>query len=162
MHCYKYIRLYFRAGQERYRAITSAYYRGAVGALVVYDITKKLSFESAERWLKELRENADPNIVITLVGNKRDLLQLRAIATADASDFAKKNKLEFIETSALDSSNVEDAFKKLLSEIYNGMNKRQMQANNRPAAAPVVGQTLIVDAATSGRNRPQQSKCCQT
>ena len=127
----------------------------------MYDITKKLSFESIDRWLKELRDNADPNIVITLVGNKRDLQQLRAIATSDAEEYARVNKLKFIETSALDSSNVGEAFEKLLTEIYNGMNKRQAQANSRNPA-PVVGATLVVDAATSGRNRPQQSKCCQT
>lgn len=61
------------AGQERYRAITSAYYRGAVGALLVYDISKKLTFENVERWLKELRDHAEPNIVVMLVGNKSDL-----------------------------------------------------------------------------------------
>ena len=61
------------AGQERYRAITSAYYRGAVGALLVYDITKQPSYDNTERWLKELRDHADPTIVIMLVGNKSDL-----------------------------------------------------------------------------------------
>lgn len=155
-----------RAGQERYRAITSAYYRGAVGALLVYDISKKLTFDSIDRWLKELRDHADPNIVIMLVGNKKDLSHLRAATTADAEDYAKTNKLNFIETSALDSSNVEEAFKKLLADIYNSMNKRQMQASlgggaGVPGARPTGGQTLIVDAATSGRNRPQQKQCCQ-
>ena len=56
------------AGQERYRAITSAYYRGAVGALLVYDIAKQLTYQNVERWLKELRDHADQNIVIMLVG----------------------------------------------------------------------------------------------
>nr|CAD1834314.1 unnamed protein product [Ananas comosus var. bracteatus] len=59
------------AGQERYRAVTSAYYRGAVGALVVYDVTRHITFENVERWLKELRDHTDANIVIMLVGNKR-------------------------------------------------------------------------------------------
>lgn len=72
------------AGQERYRAITSAYYRGAVGALVVYDITKSVTFENVERWLKELRDHADPNIVIMLVGNKSDLRHLRSVQTEEA------------------------------------------------------------------------------
>jgi Ras-related protein Rab-11A len=56
------------AGQERYRAITSAYYRGAVGALLIYDITKKQTFENIQRWLRELRDHADSNIVIMMVG----------------------------------------------------------------------------------------------
>jgi Ras-related protein Rab-11A len=76
------------AGQERYRAITSAYYRGAVGALLVYDISKHQTFENVTRWLKELRDHADSNIVIMLVGNKSDLRHLRAVPTEDAKQFA--------------------------------------------------------------------------
>ncbi|MGH0143735.1 UNVERIFIED_CONTAM: hypothetical protein FKN15_000738 [Acipenser sinensis] len=104
------------AGQERYRAITSAYYRGAVGALLVYDIAKHLTYENGERWLKELRDHADSNIVIMLVGNKSDLRHLRAVPTDEAKAFSEKNGLSFIETSALDSSNVELAFQTSLTE----------------------------------------------
>nr|CAD7590027.1 unnamed protein product [Timema genevievae] len=100
------------AGQERYRAITSAYYRGAVGALLVYDIAKHLTYENVERWLRELRDHADQNIVIMLVGNKSDLRHLRAVPTDEAKAFAERNGLSFIETSALDSTNVETAFPK--------------------------------------------------
>uniref|UniRef100_A0A673A2W8 Ras-related protein Rab-25 n=1 Tax=Sphaeramia orbicularis TaxID=375764 RepID=A0A673A2W8_9TELE len=107
------------AGQERYRAITSAYYRGAVGALLVYDIAKHLTYENAERWLKELQDHADSNIVIMLVGNKSDLRHLRAVPTDEAKAFAEKHGLSFLETSALDSSNVELAFQTILTgEIY--------------------------------------------
>jgi len=111
------------AGQERYRAITSAYYRGAVGALLVYDISKHATFKNVERWLQELRENADRNIVIMLVGNKSDLRHLREVPTEEAKEFAEKNKLSFIETSALDSSNVELAFQNILTEIYHIMSR---------------------------------------
>jgi small GTP-binding protein len=103
------------AGQERYRAITSAYYRGAVGALLVYDIAKHLTYENVERWLKELRDHADSNIVIMLVGNKSDLRHLRAVPTEEAKAYAEKNGLSFIETSALDSTNVETAFQDILT-----------------------------------------------
>ncbi|KAA6392268.1 MAG: putative GTP-binding protein ypt3 [Streblomastix strix] len=106
------------AGQDRYRAITSAYYRGAVGALLVYDITKHPTFENVERWLRELRDHADPNIVIMLVGNKNDLRHLRNVATEEAKGFAQRNSLSFIETSALNSYNVEQAFQTILQEIY--------------------------------------------
>jgi small GTP-binding protein len=67
------------AGQERYRAITSAYYRGAVGALLVYDISKQITFENVERWLKELRDHAENNIIIMLVGNKVGLFVFVAL-----------------------------------------------------------------------------------
>uniref|UniRef100_A0A3Q4BUU4 Ras-related protein Rab-25 n=1 Tax=Mola mola TaxID=94237 RepID=A0A3Q4BUU4_MOLML len=76
------------AGLERYRAITSAYYRGAVGALLVYDISKHLTYESTERWLKELYEHADPHIVVMLVGNKTDLESLRTVPTDEGRAFA--------------------------------------------------------------------------
>ena len=103
------------AGQERYRAITSAYYRGAVGALLVYDIAKHQTYENVTRWLKELRDHADSNIVIMLVGNKSDLRHLRAVSTDEAKQFSSENGLMFIETSALDASNVELAFQKILT-----------------------------------------------
>ena len=73
------------AGQERYRAITSAYYRGAVGALLVYDLTKHATFENVERWLKELRDHAEANIVVMLVGNKSDLKPQRAVPTEEGA-----------------------------------------------------------------------------
>lgn len=110
------------AGQERYRAITSAYYRGAVGALLVYDITKPQTFVNAERWLRELREHADDDIVIMLVGNKSDLKHVRAVGTEEAITFAEENGLFFIETSALDSSHVEEAFTRILEGIKNENN----------------------------------------
>jgi Ras-related protein Rab-11A len=106
------------AGQERYRAITSAYYRGAVGALLVYDISKASTFENVERWLNELRDHADSNIVIMLVGNKSDLKHLRAVQTETATAFADKHGLSFMETSALDNTNVETAFTNILTEIF--------------------------------------------
>ena len=106
------------AGQERYRAITSAYYRGAVGALLVYDISNGMTFKNVERWLTELRENAASNIVIMLVGNKSDLRHLREVTTEEAKGFSEKHGLSFIETSALDSTNVELAFQTIITEIY--------------------------------------------
>ncbi|KAJ8357796.1 hypothetical protein SKAU_G00205900 [Synaphobranchus kaupii] len=75
------------------------YYRGAVGALLVYDIAKHLTYESVERWLKELRDHADNNIVIMLVGNKSDLRHLRAVPTDEARAFAEKNNLSFRDVS---------------------------------------------------------------
>jgi len=123
------------AGQERYRAITSAYYRGAVGALLVYDIAKHLTYENVERWLKELQDHADQNIVIMLVGNKSDLRHLRAVPTDEARTFAEKNNLSFIETSALDTTNVEAAFQQILTEIYRIISQKQIRndADNDPS-----------------------------
>merc|ERR1712050_287826 len=118
------------AGQERYRAITSAYYRGAVGALLGYDISKRVTFEDLERWLQELRDHAEEKIVIMLVGNKGDLRHLRAVGSDEALAFAEKHGLACIETSALEATNVETAFMRLLSEIYTLMSSRQIDTAN--------------------------------
>ena len=116
------------AGQERYRAITSAYYRGAVAALLVYDITKLHTFQSVEKWLQELKDYADDNIVVMLVGNKTDLNNLRAVKVEDAQAFAEKHELAFIETSALDSTNVVDAFEQII-QIYHNMGNQHIGQN---------------------------------
>ncbi|CAA7049704.1 unnamed protein product [Microthlaspi erraticum] len=117
------------AGQERYRAVTSAYYRGALGAMLVYDITKRQSFDHVARWLEELRGHADKNIVIMLIGNKTDLGTLRAVPTEDAKEFAQRENLFFMETSALDSINVEPSFLTVLTEIYRIVSKKNLVAN---------------------------------
>lgn len=117
------------AGQERYRAVTSAYYRGAVGAMLVYDITKRQTFDHVARWLEELRSHADNNIVIMLVGNKTDLSTLRTVTTEDAKEFAEKEGLFFLETSALEATNVESAFLMVLTEIYRIVSKKSLIAN---------------------------------
>ncbi|KAE9592704.1 hypothetical protein Lal_00029060 [Lupinus albus] len=116
------------AGQERYQAITTAYYRGAIGALLAYDITKRRSFDHVEKWLEELRMHADKNIAIMLVGNKSDLTA-REVPTEFAKEFAEQQDLFFIETSALNSSNVESAFHGLLSQVYENVIKKHITAD---------------------------------
>ena len=143
------------AGQERYRAITSAYYRGAVGALLVYDVTKRESFDDAAKWLKELRDHADANIVITLVGNKSDLEHLRVVQTSDAAKYAEHEGVSFIETSALESTNVESAFQNILAEIYDVVSKRALDDGGDED-----GGTIEVKAVGNGGVKKSASKCC--
>lgn len=133
------------AGQERYRAITSAYYRGAVGALLVYDVSRQVTFENVQRWLKELRDHTDANIVIMLVGNKADLRHLRAVSMEDAKAFAEKENIFFMETSALESMNVENAFTEVLSQIYGVVSRKALEGGDDPAALPK-GQAINVGA----------------
>ncbi|CAM6104351.1 unnamed protein product [Calypogeia fissa] len=132
------------AGQERYRAITSAYYRGAVGALLVYDITRHVTFENVERWLKELKDHTDSNIVVMLVGNKSDLRHLRAVSADDGQSFSEKEGLFFMETSALESTNVENAFKQILTQIYRVVSKKALDVGEDPSTVPGVGKTISV------------------
>lgn len=146
------------AGQERYRAITSAYYRGAVGALLVYDISKHQTYENVTRWLKELRDHADTNIVIMLVGNKNDLRHLRAVPTEEAKQFASDNNLSFIETSALDATNVELAFQNILTEIYRIVSSKTFETGDS-AQSPIAGGTKI-DIGNSPSPDTKSNKCC--
>eukprot|EP00245_Coleochaete_scutata_P003747 TRINITY_DN15604_c0_g1_i1.p1 TRINITY_DN15604_c0_g1~~TRINITY_DN15604_c0_g1_i1.p1 ORF type:complete len:218 (-),score=43.97 TRINITY_DN15604_c0_g1_i1:600-1253(-) len=148
------------AGQERYRAITSAYYRGAVGALLVYDITKHVTYENVERWLKELRDHADSNIVIMLVGNKSDLRHLRGVSTEDAQAFAEKEGLSFIETSALESTNVETAFQRILTEIYKIVSKKALASDEANSATPGEGTTILVNSGSDDVGAKKKGPCC--
>ncbi|EKM83146.1 hypothetical protein AGABI1DRAFT_82815 [Agaricus bisporus var. burnettii JB137-S8] len=145
------------AGQERYRAITSAYYRGAVGALLVYDIAKHATYVNVTRWLKELRDHADTNIVIMLVGNKSDLKHLRAVPTDEAKTFASENGLSFIETSALDASNVESAFQTILTDIYRIVSAKSLESSTSNIEPP---KESISVGITQDTKQQQGKTCC--
>ncbi|KAG4114398.1 hypothetical protein ERO13_D12G044000v2 [Gossypium hirsutum] len=146
------------AGQERYRAITSAYYRGALGALLVYDVTKPTTFENVSRWLKELRDHADSNIVIMMIGNKTDLKHLRAVATEDGQSYAEKEGLSFIQTSALEAINVEKAFQTILSEIYRKISKKSLSSDEPAPASIKEGKTIDVGAPEANTKKA----CCSS
>ncbi|CAN6917572.1 unnamed protein product [Brassica oleracea] len=146
-----------------YRAVTSAYYRGAVGAMLVYDITKRETFDHIPRWLEELRAHADKNIVIILIGNKSDLEDQRAIPTEDdAKEFAEKEGLFFLETSALNATNVENSFNTLMSEIFNTVNKKSLSSvgeSNNPGS--LAGKKIVIPG--PGQEVPAKtSTCCSS
>ncbi|GAB4844630.1 Ras- protein raba3 [Ancistrocladus abbreviatus] len=132
------------AGQERYRAVTSAYYRGALGAMLVYDITKRQTFDHVSRWVDELRAHADSSIVIMLIGNKADLAEQRAVPTEDALEFAQDQGLFFFETSALNGQNVEAAFFKVIEEIYSAASKKTLHNSDGAKMNGSAGQPVII------------------
>jgi GTPase SAR1 family protein len=122
-----------------------------------------VTFENVERWLKELRDHADANIVIMLVGNKSDLRHLRAVPTDEARAFAEGNNLSFVETSALDATNVETAFQNILTEIYRIVSKKHMEdgagAGGRGAQGkPTAGHAIVVT--DPSEDPPKKKKCC--
>lgn len=104
------------AGQEKYRSLVSQHYRKAFGALLVYDVTRKETFLSCQRFLYDLRQWSEPDCVVYLVGNKVDLLdkEERAIPLDDVKQYAAENRLKYIETSAFKDVNIDDSFYKLL------------------------------------------------
>lgn len=147
------------AGQERYRAIVNSYYRGAVGALLVFDIARHLTFTNIERWLKELQDYADANIVIMLVGNKSDLNHLRVISTDEATHFAEKNNLSYIETSALDSTNVDKAFENILTKIYKTVSQKAIHDISGTGVSPSYNARTI-NIRGGDKSRSDKSGCC--
>ncbi|KAK4767500.1 hypothetical protein SAY86_015250 [Trapa natans] len=118
------------AGQERFRAITSSYYRGALGALMVYDITRRATFESMKKWLRELRDFGNPDMVVVLVGNKSDLIRSREVAREEGKSLAEAESLCFMETSALENLNVEAAFLEMITRIHQITTQRILEAKS--------------------------------
>ena len=112
------VELWDTARQERYKAITAAYYKGAKGAMVVYDVTSKLTFDHVDKWCNELRMKGSNNINIIMVGNKTDLKENIIINSDMSQEKAKFLQVPVMETSALDSSNVKEAFYLLIQEMY--------------------------------------------
>ncbi|KAI9245122.1 rab11 protein [Phascolomyces articulosus] len=128
------VQIWDTAGQERYRSITKRYYRGAVGALLVYDITRHDTFEDIPRWLGELRLNdAHPESKVILIGNKSDLKDQRAVTQEEAKTYAEQNGLMFMETSALDKTNVDQAFETLVHQIFDKLSKRLTTLGDKQA-----------------------------
>mmetsp|Transcript_64418 Transcript_64418/g.119803 ORF Transcript_64418/g.119803 Transcript_64418/m.119803 type:complete len:207 (+) Transcript_64418:95-715(+) len=111
------LQIWDTAGQEVFRSITRAYYRGATGAFVVYDVSRRYTFDRVTQWLADARENAQPNLVIMLIGNKSDL-EHREVSFEEGQEYAAQNGLFFMETSAKTGYNVETAFVETAGKIY--------------------------------------------
>lgn len=146
------------SGQERYRAVTSVYYRGALGALLVYDISRRSSFDNVSQWLREVRSQGDNNLVVMLVGNKTDLAHLRAVATGKGLELAEKEGMFFMETSALDSTNVDEAFETVIAEIYNHVSKRLPTQEDEDKTLNLSSGTKL----SVQEEKRQESSCCQS
>ena len=110
--------LWDTAGQEKFRSISSIYFRGADGVIVVYDITNRSSFDHLSTWLKEVEDNIGSDCQLMLVGNKSDLSHNRAVFIRDVQAFATENGLSFVETSALTGDGIDKAFHNLLMKVY--------------------------------------------
>ncbi|KMT02536.1 hypothetical protein BVRB_9g202230 [Beta vulgaris subsp. vulgaris] len=155
------------AGQERFRAVTSAYYRGAVGALLVFDISRRQTFDNIGRWLNELHTHSDMNVVTILVGNKSDLKDAREVSTAEGKALAEAQGLFFIETSALDSSNVAAAFQTVVREIYTILSRKVMQSHElkkNDSSSLSNGRTVVLqeDENTTVEQPRSAAGCCSS
>ncbi|MCD7464896.1 Ras- protein RABA5b [Datura stramonium] len=146
------------AGQERFRAVTSAYYRGAFGALLVYDISRRSTFESVTRWLDELHTHCDTTVAKMLIGNKCDLDNIRDVSTEEGAKLAEDEGLFFMETSALDSTNVNKAFEIVIREIYSNVSRKVLNSDSYKAELSINRVSLVKEDGDGSRR--SWSSCC--
>eukprot|EP01115_Flamella_aegyptia_P007915 TRINITY_DN32870_c0_g1_i1.p1 TRINITY_DN32870_c0_g1~~TRINITY_DN32870_c0_g1_i1.p1 ORF type:complete len:203 (-),score=55.16 TRINITY_DN32870_c0_g1_i1:111-719(-) len=144
------LQIWDTAGQESFRSITRSYYRGAHGALLVYDITRRETFNHLKGWLQEVREHSTKEMVIMLIGNKSDLEHKRAVTFEEGKKFAEENGLIFRETSAKTASNVEEAFLETANIIFDKME----QGSDMEPTSPSQKKIQPTD------QKPQQSGGC--
>ncbi len=122
------IQFWDTAGQERFAAIAQTYYQGAQGAIVVYDITNRRSFDRLKNWIQNIKNVTGENCQILIIGNKTDLNHKRAIEFSEAQKFTQGLNIAFCETSAMDSKNKEinNSIIKLINEIFEFQNHSQI------------------------------------
>jgi Ras-related protein Rab-11A len=143
------------AGQERYRSVTKAYYKGAKGALLVYDISRRNTFENIDNWLIDLRTNGDKDILIILIGNKCDLIDKREVSVEEAQTKAEQYNIAYMETSAKNGDNIIKAFSELVSQVYYAnitmqQNNVQIEGNNGDG----------VNLVNKDEEKKKKSGCC--
>ena len=139
------------AGQERFRSVSKAYFRNAVGAILVFSLDDSQSFAELDGWLNDLHALATPNAVILLVGNKADV-QDKTVTTSEAEAFAKRHNLEYLETSAKDGLNINDTFVRLARDINEKVKKGELRGTfQSPTTSPIGGPRPI--------QQPQKSEC---
>lgn len=144
------LQIWDTAGQERFRTITSSYYRGAHGIILVYDVTDQESFNNVKTWLQEIDKFAVGNVNKLLVGNKSDLADKKVVSSEASKAFADELGIPFLETSAKNSTNVEQAFMTMVAEIKNRIATQPMSAN-KPSTVHMRGQPVV-----------QKTTCCSS
>ncbi len=156
------LQIWDTAGQDRYRAVTRSYYRGAAGALVVYDITNRESFNHVLNWLVDARTLARPDISIVLAGNKCDLKDNRAVSFLEASRCAQENDVLFLETSAITGEGIEEVFsracKSIITKIEDGSIDPATMGNSMRGGVTLSGSSSRAPGSSVAVSRTDFSK----
>ena len=143
------------AGQERYKAITSSYYKGAKGAIIVYDITNEDSFNNVESWMNDVVKKGQKDMQFLLLGNKKDLVNDRLVSEEKGIKKARELNMHLFEASALEKTNVNEAFNYLMREIYLDMRRQKMNNTNN------INDNINAGGILLNTNNKNKKKCCQ-
>ena len=157
------VQIWDTAGQERYKSITKTYYKGAKGAFIVYDITKKDSFKNIDKWIQDLREFGEDDAAILIVGNKSDLEESREVTTDEVKKKAEVYKMAYCETSALKSKNINYAFQTLIKLVAEKMENKKNEENKYGNQSNVISTGVSLETKIiSADNRPKNKNgyCC--
>ena len=147
------LQIWDTAGQEVYKSIVSSYYKGAKGAILVYDITRKTSFENIDKWIPDLKANADIDLIMILIGNKSDLEEQREVTEEEGKQKAENYKMAFMETSAKNGSNIEKAFQELVESLYKDNYDKIIKNPN----VKVLGEGNDIG---NNEDKKNEKKCC--
>ena len=153
------VQIWDTAGQEKYSTLTSSYYKGAKGALVVYDITQESTFLKAEQFVKELREKSDKDVYMILVGNKIDLEEKRKVLKEEGKKLADKLKIGFFEVSAKNGTGIEDLFKNLIDHVYEKHN-REFKSMASIEIEEDEKKVQLIQVNDNNVNVKKKKKCC--
>ena len=149
------VSIYDTAGQERFKNIVKHYYKGANGVLLIYDITKRDTFEKLEFWLEDLKENSDNlnNLFIYLIGNKNDLEERREVDFEEANNFAKEKNIPYIEVSAKTGNNIKKLFDEMIKGTLSKIITNEKKENNLSNS---INLSFLENEETSSKNK----MCC--
>lgn len=150
---YKY-QIWDTAGQEKYRALAPMYYRGAAAAIIVYDMTVEQTFAAVKTWVRELKQYAEPDIVLAIAGNKCDLEDLREIQFKDAMDYAEMQRAIFVETSAKTAVNIGAMFVEISKQFAI---RRKEKGNN---VGPKGNETILPRKLDPSKDNGKKKSCC--
>ena len=150
------VQIWDTAGQEKYRSITSSYYKGAQGCLLVYDITRKDTFDNIDKWFSELKSSTNNEINAILIGNKCDLSDKREITIEEAQKKAKLFNVAFMETSALDGTNIEKAFYELVNNVY----QNNKQTFNQQIKVMLGDKGVEIKQEQNNETKKKNNWCC--
>jgi len=152
------LQIWDTVGQERFRTITTAYYRGAMGILLVYDVTDEKSFNNIRNWIRNIEQHATESVNKILIGNKCDMVEKKVVDSARGKALADEYAIKFLETSAKNSINVEEAFITLAKDIKKRLIDNQDPSVTKGGTPPVVA--LGPGATNAGTNGKKSGKCC--